>query len=196
MSGELTPQQRDMRLSNAEREGVVARLNAAAGEGRITLDEFQERVDGVLRAQTYGEIAPYVADLPAGPIGAAAPPREVAEIRSTATSLRRRGRWSVPRRLLVHSKAGSVKLDFTEAVITTSVVDVVLDVVAGSTTLVLPGGASVDADEVHMIAGGLRVRGVPGQSDAAPGPHFVVSGQQKAGSLTIRHQRRFWRWRW
>jgi hypothetical protein len=195
VDGELTPQPH-VRLSDAEREGVLARLRAAAGEGRITLDEFQERADGVLRAQTYGEIAVYVADLPAGPAGPAAPVRELLEIRSTATSLRRRGRWTVPRRLLVHAKAGSVKLDFTEAVIATPVVDVVLDVVAGSTTLVLPVGATADADGVHMVAGSLKIRGVPSHPDPAAGPHIVVTGEQKAGSLTVRHLRHFWRWWW
>ncbi|MBT8227290.1 MAG: DUF1707 domain-containing protein [Dactylosporangium sp.] len=36
-------------MSDADRERMVERLQVAAGEGRLTLDEFQERVGGVLR---------------------------------------------------------------------------------------------------------------------------------------------------
>ena len=195
MSGDLTPQRRDLRLSDAERERVVARLQVAVAEGRLTLDEFQERVDGVLKSRTYGEIEPYLADLPmsaAQPVAA----RELLELRATASALRRRGTWAVPRTLIVRNRAGSTKLDFTEAAFGFPEVAVVLDVWAGSTTLVLPEGASVDADAVEMAAGSLKVRRLATAPDHAAGPHFVVSGASRAGSVTIRPQRRFWRWRW
>jgi hypothetical protein len=195
VTGDLTPQRRDLRLSDAERERVVARLQVAVAEGRLTLDEFQERVDGVLRSRTYGEIEPYLADLP---VSAAQPvaPRDEIELRATATSLRRRGAWVVPRKLIVRNRAGTTKLDFTEAAIAFPEIDIVLDVWAGSTILVLPEGASVDADAVEMAAGSLTVRRMPTTPDRATGPHFVVSGNSRAGSVVIRPLRRFWRWRW
>lgn len=204
MSGESVPGQRDLLMSDADRERVLARLQEAVGEGRLTLDEFQERVDGVLRARRYGEVAPYLADLPPAPGGGPptppavpAPVPEVAELRTVASALRRTGRWTVPRQLRVSSRAGGVKLDFTEAVIGHPVVEVVLDVWAGGTTLVLPPGATVDVDGVEMYAGGLKVhKKVPQAPAGAGGPHFVVTGSQKAGGLTIRGPRRFLRWRW
>ena len=183
-------------MSDADRERVVERLHSAVGEGRLTLDEFQERVDGVLRAKTFGEVDVYLADLPAGSVGAPVAPREVLEIRSHASSVRRRGRWSVPRKLVVHSRAGSVKLDFTEAVIAYPVVELRLEVSAGSTTLVLPQNATANADEVEMYAGSVKVRGVDGDPGLGSGPHFVVTGVQRAGSLVIRHKRHFLRWSW
>ena len=197
MNGELVPGERELLMSDADRERVLARLQSAVGEGRLTLDEFQERVDGVLRARRFGEVEPYLAGLPAvaaGPLTTPAP--EVAELRTVASSLRRTGRWLVPRRLLVKSKAGSVKLDFVDALIGHPVVEIVLDVYAGSTTLVLPAGATVDIDGVRMYAGSAKVRRVPQVADPAGGPHFVVTGEQKAGGLVVRHQRRFLRWRW
>ncbi len=192
MSGDLAPRPRDVRMSDAERERLVAQLQSAVSEGRLTLDEFQERVDGVLRSRTYGDVERYLADLPV----ARSAPREVAEIRSAASQLRRSGRWQVPRRLVVKNRAGSVKLDFTEAMIGFPVVEVVLDGLAGSTTIVLPDGASVDADDVEMVAGGMKIRKLPHDPVVGRGPHFVVTGTQKAGGLTIRRQYRFWRWRW
>lgn len=182
-------------MSDADRERIVAHLHSAVGEGRLSIVEFQERVEGVLRARTYDEVEPYVADLPAPPLPPAVQ-KDVAELRSRATSIKRKGRWNVPRRLLVRATAGSVKLDFTQAVIASSVVEIDLNVTGGSTTLVLPPGASVDADDVVLTAGGLHVRGFPSDPAAGSGPHFVVTGSQRAGSLTVRTQRALWGWRW
>ncbi|HKT00015.1 MAG TPA: DUF1707 domain-containing protein [Rugosimonospora sp.] len=195
MSGELVPEPPQVRMSDADRERVSERLRKAAGEGRLTLDEFEQRLAGVLAARTFAEVEPYVADLPGGPVLPLAP--EYAELRTTAASLKRRGAWVVARRLQVTAKAGSVKLDFTEALIAHRVVEIDLNVSAGSTTLVVPPGASVDIDSVEMVAGSARVRGgVPNSPMAGPELHFVVRGKQRAGSLTVRYQRHFWRWRW
>jgi hypothetical protein len=185
-------------MSDADRERVAERLRAAVGEGRLTLEEFEQRLDGVLAARTFGEVEPLVADLPGGPVSVATP--EHVELRTTAATLKRRGQWVVPRRLSVTSRAGSVVLDFTDAAIGHPVVEVDLDVYAGSTVLVLPRGASVDINDVELVAGTSRVRGVPILAGPGPGPtsgpHFVIRGKQRAGGLTVRHQRRFWRWRW
>ncbi len=194
MSGEVAPRPAQMRMSDADRERVAQRLRVAVSEGRLTLAEFEQRIGGVLAARTFAEVEPFVADLPGGPVVPPAP--EHTELRTTAASLKRRGPWVVPRRLQVTAKAGSVKLDFTEALIAHPVVEIELNVFAGSTTLVLPPGASVDIDNVEMIAGSARVRRVPTSAVAGAERHFVVRGRQRAGSLTVRYQRRFLRWRW
>jgi uncharacterized protein DUF1707 len=197
MSGELEPGQRDMLMSDADRERVVARLQTAVSEGRITLSEFQERVDGVLRARRYGEVEPYLDGLPSRP-GPAFPGavQPVAELRTVAASLKRKGAWSVPQRLLVYSKAGSVKLDFTEAAIGSPVVEVVLDIYAASTTLVLPADATADVDQVQLVAGSLKADTVARQHQSTGGVHFVVTGTSRAGSVKVRHKRHFLWWEW
>jgi hypothetical protein len=194
MSGELVPDPSTVRMSDADREAVAERLRKAVGEGRLTLDEFEQRVSGVLAARTFGDVEPFVADLPGGPASPPAP--EQAELRTTAASLKRRGRWVVPRRLRVTAWAGSVKLDFTEALIAHHLVEIELNVSAGSTVLVLPPGASVDIDSVEMVAGNAHVRGVPTTPIPGSERHFVVRGKQRAGGLVVRYQRQFWRWRW
>ena len=89
-----------------------------------------------------------------------------------------------------------MKLDFSDAVIAHRVVEIDLHVTAGWTVLVVPPGASADVDQVVLVASPLHVRGVPASPSAGSGVHFVVRGKQSAGKLTVRHQRRFWRWRW
>src|ERR671914_2833317 len=54
-----------LRASDADRDAVVDRLREAAGEGRLEPDELEQRVDGALRARTYGHLAELLADLPA-----------------------------------------------------------------------------------------------------------------------------------
>jgi hypothetical protein len=181
-------------MSNADREAVVARLNAAVAEGRLTLSEFEERVDGVLQARTFGEVEPFVVDLPAADPAVAAP--EVVELRSQAGELRRKGRWSVPRRLSVQAKAGSVHLDMRQAVIGHRVVEIELATQAGSATLVLPPGATANIDGVTTTAGSARVKVPSTPEPGSTAPHFVITGSATAGSLLVRYEYRFWRWRW
>jgi hypothetical protein len=53
-----------IRASDADRESVVERLRAAAGEGRIAAHELEQRVTAALKAKTYGELDATVVDLP------------------------------------------------------------------------------------------------------------------------------------
>lgn len=56
---------RHIRASDADREHVAERLRKAADEGRLFVDEFDERLGQALSARTYGELDAIIADLPA-----------------------------------------------------------------------------------------------------------------------------------
>ena len=65
-----------MRASDEDRQRVVAALERHTGAGRLTLDEFAERVGAVTEARTLADLAAVVADLPAnGAPGAPEGPR-------------------------------------------------------------------------------------------------------------------------
>jgi hypothetical protein len=53
-----------IRASDAEREAIVARLNTATTEGRLSLAEFSERTQLAYAALTREDLARLVADLP------------------------------------------------------------------------------------------------------------------------------------
>ena len=55
----------DLRASDADREQHAELLREHAAQGRLTVDELEERLDRVYAARTRGELAPVVADLPA-----------------------------------------------------------------------------------------------------------------------------------
>ncbi len=56
--------QQDIRASDAERAAAVELLQKAAGEGRITMTEFEERTQAAFAARTRGELDVLTADLP------------------------------------------------------------------------------------------------------------------------------------
>lgn len=64
-----------MRVSDADREAVTARLRDHYAEGRLTPDELDERVSAALGAKTFGDLRTLTTDLP-GP--APVPPRTAA----------------------------------------------------------------------------------------------------------------------
>jgi DUF1707 SHOCT-like domain len=59
---------RDIRASDMDREGVVTILRDAHAEGRLTLEEFEERTSAAYAAKTWGDLADLTADLPVQPV--------------------------------------------------------------------------------------------------------------------------------
>ena len=135
----------EMRASDADRDRVLDMLREAAGDGRLTADEFDERMEAALSSRTLGELAALTADLGPGPgrAGAAMPQAEdVVRIDQRGGSVRRTGRWVVPQRLELRSSWCDVWLDFTDAVIPYDTLQVDLNMRGGSLVLVAgPGGS-------------------------------------------------------
>jgi hypothetical protein len=58
----------DVRASDAERDSAAAALQEHFAQGRLTLEELQERLDSVLAARTYGQLDQIFADMPRLPV--------------------------------------------------------------------------------------------------------------------------------
>ncbi|WP_043623480.1 DUF1707 SHOCT-like domain-containing protein [Nonomuraea candida] len=54
----------EMRASDGDRDRVAAILREHTAQGRITMDEFNERLEALYKTKTYGELAKLTADLP------------------------------------------------------------------------------------------------------------------------------------
>jgi hypothetical protein len=112
----------ELRASHDDRDRVVEMLRVSAGDGRLTAEELDERLEQAMTARTYGELARLVADLPA--TGAVASPatapqaKDVVRIDTRSGHVKRVERWVVPQRMQVKVTSGHVLLDFTQAVIT------------------------------------------------------------------------------
>src|ERR1700722_13902071 len=63
-SSPAVPEPHHLRASDADRERVANVLREAAGDGRLTMDELDERLDAGYAAKTYAELEPITHDLP------------------------------------------------------------------------------------------------------------------------------------
>ncbi|GAA0395795.1 DUF1707 domain-containing protein [Microbispora corallina] len=54
----------EMRASDGDRDRVAAALREHMAQGRLTVDEFGERLEQVYQSRTYGELAKVTSDLP------------------------------------------------------------------------------------------------------------------------------------
>ncbi len=173
---------RDLRASDADRDRVLALLSEAMSDGRLTAEEHSERIQRAFSARTLGELAELTADLA---VPSAQPVRldggrVIAGIFGPA---RRDGRWVVPENLTVTAMFGEVEVDFTQAILQTSRVQVYATVFGGRLRLIVPDGVSVIVSG-HMVLG--RKRGSTPRP-AGPGtPVIEVRALVLGGELDVR----------
>ena len=138
----------DMRASDADRDRVIDILRAATADGRLTADEFNERMEAALASRTFRELAPLTADLaaPASRAPEPAPAEDVIRIDQRGGSVQRTGRWVVPRRMELRPSWCDVTIDFTDAVIRHGTLHVDMRMRGGSLILVVGPGIVVDAN--------------------------------------------------
>jgi hypothetical protein len=89
-----------IRISDADREQVTARLREHFAEGRLSSDELEERITGALSAKTFGDLRRLMADLP-DPTPATPPDWRAAPLRSRSSGLACRGPRLLPLALIV-----------------------------------------------------------------------------------------------
>ena len=121
---------RQLRVSDADREQAAEVLRQAAGDGRITFDELDQRLEAAYAARTYGDLTEVTADLPApgqpppGPLATAPGTFPAARIGGEPGAgmsvailggVDRGGTWVVPPRHSVVAVLGGVQLDLREA---------------------------------------------------------------------------------
>jgi hypothetical protein len=147
-----------VRVSDAEREAVVTRLNDATSEGRLTLEEFGERVSQALVARTRGDLDVVVQDLPEAAVAASRRPLSTAPVVAQVTigSVKRSGRWRLDRDTKVATVLGSIKLDLRDAEITASEINLHVESVVGSVKVWVPYGIAVEVDG-HSVLGSRSV---------------------------------------
>ena len=88
---------------------------------------------------------------------------------------------------------GSVVLDFCDTTLP-PMVDVTLELGAGSARLLVPNGATADLD--GMVSGMGTVRSRVASTPVPGRPHFRVHGRSAMGSVVVRYRFRFAGHRW
>jgi hypothetical protein len=192
------------RIGHAERDRTVEQLREAAGLGRITLDELDERVEAALNARTQPELDVLVADLgpvrPTGPgavvVRGEAPvvpgasgyaAKDPMVLSAGSGHTRKRGRWVVPGFMRLSASLGSIKLDCRLASTEFPVVDVEIVPSAGSVVIIVPEGWAANIDRVGRGIGSAK--STIAEHPSTGSPLLLVRGSVGLGSVTVRHQR-------
>ena len=175
---------RPILASDAEREHSITLLRDAVSEGRLTLEEFSERVGIAQAARTDQELAGLTRDLPGNPAESAPPAAMSEEHRAFCSHLVRSGPWSLSRRSSWRSIFGTIDLDLRKARLAGA--ETVLEVynLFGTVTVIVPDGV-----EVAVRGGGVfasqRIE-LPERPPIAGGPSLTIDTRGPGGTLYVR----------
>ena len=153
-----------LRASDKDREATVAVLREHAVEGRLTLEEFTDRMSAAYEARTSDALAQLVHDLPArdAPVSRRRP---TGFMLSLFGSSEREGRILVGHRVTCVTLFGNVDLDLRQATLEQDVVTIVALGVFGAIDVYVPEGIEVDLHGLALF-GHKRARG----NDVPPRP--------------------------
>jgi hypothetical protein len=194
------PSGQDMiRIGHTERDEAASILQAAAADGRLTLEELDERLDAALRARTMGELRPLLADLSPElsqraanilPERVQGPPppgysREDPLVLDGGMSTEKRtGVWTVPPFIRINQGMGTVKMNCLQAIPAAQLIEIELVGGMGTGIIVVPEGWGVDADRLSKSWGTKTIKV---SREPAPGkPLLLIHGTMGMGTFKVR----------
>jgi hypothetical protein len=155
---------RDLRISDSDRHRVAEVLREAAGDGRIDLEELDQRLEATYAAKTYSDLVPITLDLPGQPRSNLAVPAGAtssnpvvpgpAEEKHVAIlgGLDRKGVWVVPQHMTVLCFMGGADLDLTRAQFAAKEVVITINAIMG--------GAEIKVNpQTHVVMEGTSIMG-------------------------------------
>ena len=184
MKDDRGSQPRPILASDAEREHSITVLRDAVSEGRLTLEEFSERVGRAQVARTDQELANLARDLPANPATSVSAAELSEEHRAFGSHLIRSGPWPLPHHSSWRSIFGTIDLDLRQARLAGP--ETVLEVynLFGTVTVIVPDGI-----ELVVRGGGLfasqKIES-PQRPPIAGGPKLTIDTRGAGGTLHVR----------
>lgn len=200
MSGPpAVPDHGNLRASDTDRDRVAGILREAAAEGRLTMEELDERLDAVYAAKTYAELEPITHDLPHPgtahvPAPSAAPAGDVHRFGGDPTSSAaiafmggfcRRGDWVVPKNFIAVAVMGGGEIDLRQARYAEPVVNIHAVAIMGGIEITVPEDANVQVTGIGIMGGfdhSVSGSGQPG------GPTIVVNGVALMGGVDVKRK--------
>jgi hypothetical protein len=150
-----------LRASDADREHTAELLRRAAGEGRLDVDELEERLSTVYATRTQAELDALVADVVVPADRARAHRRAVVRhgeggtrwLVSIMSGHDRKGRWRVATSLNVINVMGGSDIDFNDAELADDVVTVTVFSLMGGASIRVPDGINVEVSDFAFMGG-------------------------------------------
>jgi class 3 adenylate cyclase len=186
-----------VRIDDADRERTVALLRQHCTEGRLTLDEFSDRVGDVYAATTSADLELVTNDLPVvarTTTTSSEAPATTGRIRSAArwtvsifSGSQRKGRWRVEGQTTAVSFMGACLLDLRQAEVVGDEITITAVAFMGGVDVIVPEGIEVVLEGfAFMGAKQASIREVP----VLPGSPLVrVQAYAFMGGVTVRSKR-------
>lgn len=198
-SSPAVPDPRHLRASDADRERIANVLREAAGDGRLTMAELDERLDAVYAAKTYAELEPITHDLPAtgtgyGPAASSPVDLDPARFGGQATSagavailggFSRKGDWVVPKTFNAFMFMGGGEIDMREARFEDREVSIHIVAIMGGCEIIVPEDATVRVTGVGVM--GAFEHTVSG-AETPGGPLITISGLAFMGGVDVKRK--------
>ena len=167
---------------DADRSKAIVTLRDATVEGRLTLDEFADRVERAELARTDTELAEIVADLPSAGV-ADLPVKHGAWF----SRLTRGGRWQLSPQSKVVSVCGTIELDLGHATLHGAETVMHVRNVFGTVTIVVPRGVHVSVDGGGAFS--TRDIDLPDTGPVGDAPRLRIITSGMGGTLRVKTSR-------
>jgi hypothetical protein len=169
------PRNPELRASDVERERTADQLRHAAGEGRLTVEELDERLNAAYAARTRGELEQLVSDV-AVPVTTGDSGLTVRRggdegtrwLISVMGGTDRKGWWRVARRCVSINVMGGADLDFNDAELADDVVELIVVSLMGGSDIHVPDGLNVEVSDFAFMGGNDVTLGNPRPSPGGP----------------------------
>jgi hypothetical protein len=188
----------NLRASDADRDQVANLLSTAYAEGRLTMEEHEERVGQLMAAKTFDDLIPITRDLVVintpSPLATPQPTNrftidttgqgpETDKMIAIFGGVTRTGKWRVRKQTKALALFGGIDLDLHDAIFEAPVVEISGFWCFGGLDIKVPEGIEV-RDHTSGIFGGTDVSNI---GDPAPGaPTLVIKGVSLFGGVSVR----------
>ncbi|WP_188779064.1 DUF1707 SHOCT-like domain-containing protein [Marmoricola endophyticus] len=197
-----------LRVSDADRHRVAEALREAAGEGRLDIDELEERLELAYAAKTYADLVPITLDLPGVrpteqlPEHLTAPRPDRAPSRRTPAGARssydtsvgimgeckRVGEWDIGEHHHAFSMMGSVVLDLREARFPAGEVQIDASAIMGSVEVIVDETTDVRLDGVGIMGSYQEGRARVAPEIDSASPRIRLRGIALMGSVEVKRR--------
>jgi hypothetical protein len=185
-----------LRASDADRDQVAEVMSTAFAEGRLSREEYDERLDALLKAKTFDDLVGLTRDLvvvatsatppvarPAYAVEHGTPSGEIDRMVGVFGGTERKGKWRIRSHTQAYALFGGVDLDLREAVFESRVVEISGFWCFGGMDIKVPAGVEV-RDQTMGVFGGTDIRDL---GDPQPGaPVIVLKGVSLFGGVSVK----------
>jgi len=183
-----------LRASDIDRDQVSTVLSTAFAEGRLTREEYDDRVEALLAAKTFDDLVGLTRDLvvlgaaptatgPSYAVDPAGASDQIDQLVAVFSGTERKGRWRLRQQTQAYAVFGGIELDLRDATFESQVAVITGLRCFGGVEITVPEGVEV-RNETMSIFGGTDIQDVGGPRPGAP--VLVIKGLNLFGGISVR----------